>query len=341
MKPSAAVDAALSPLCALLDEEFVGNGAGLPMDLWERALLGPAREFLRRPGKQFRARLVETCWLLAGGRPEAMPHELPLVVELLHAGSLIVDDIEDESATRRGAPALHRIYGAPLALNTGNWMYFWPFALLERVALPSERRAAAYLRAGRTMLRCHEGQALDLALKITELEQQDVPRVVKTATQLKTGALMELAAALGAIAAGADDARVECLATFGRELGVGLQMLDDLGGLTSPARRHKGREDLRLARPTWPWAWAATATSAAAFADLQAQARAMVAEGTESDASADGMAAALLDLVGATGKDRVHSSLALSLAVLHDALGPSTALDELEQEIQRLEESYG
>lgn len=340
MKSSAVAGDPLSPLSSLLDDAFAGNG--LPLHLWERALLGPAREFLRRPGKQFRARLVETCWLLAGGRPEAMPHELPLVIELLHAGSLIVDDIEDQSATRRGAPALHRIYGTPVALNTGNWMYFWSMALLERVELPDERRVAAHLRAGRTMLRCHEGQALDLALKITELDQHDVPRVVRAATQLKTGALMELAAVLGAIAAGADEARVESLASFGRELGMGLQMLDDLGGLTSASRRHKGREDLRLARPTWPWAWAATATSAAAFADLQAQARAVVAAGTgPGDAPADGLADTLTRLVGATGKDRVCSSLALSLAVLQDALGPSAALDELEQEIQRLEESYG
>jgi hypothetical protein len=127
-------DASLpAPLGTLLAEALEDGDGGLPPHLWERALLGPAREFLRRPGKQFRARLVEACWMLAGGAPGNMPAELPLIVELLHAGSLIVDDIEDGSHVRRGAPTLHEIYGTALALNTGNWMYFWPLALIDRL----------------------------------------------------------------------------------------------------------------------------------------------------------------------------------------------------------------
>lgn len=337
MKRAAETDATFQSLCALLVEELgASDGEDLPMHLWERALLGPAREFLRRPGKQFRARLVEICWDLAGGRAGAMPRELPLVVELLHAGSLIVDDIEDGSATRRGAPALHHIYGTPIALNTGNWMYFWPFTLLERVGLPDGCRAEIHRRAGRTMLLCHQGQALDLALKIGELEQPEVPRVVRTSTRLKTGALMELAAVVGAMAAGAGGREVEAVAEFGRELGVGLQMLDDLGGLTCASRQHKGAEDLRLGRPTWPWAWAAIHAAPKRFAGLQEEAR-QVSAGAAPDALARGLDA----LVGDIGRESVHISLSRSLTVLREALGPSPALEGLGQEIQRLEHSYG
>ncbi|HWN71163.1 MAG TPA: polyprenyl synthetase family protein, partial [Haliangium sp.] len=280
-RPSDTGEEAESPLVTALAGALAEDG-GLPAHLWERALLGPAREFLRRPGKRFRGRLVEMCWLLAGGAAEGMPAELPLVVELLHAGSLIIDDIQDGSAMRRGAPALHHVYGTALALNTGNWMYFWPLALidrLERLGLASERAAELHRRVRHTLTCCHQGQALDLALKVTELEQGEVPRVVKVTTQLKTGALMELGAALGAVAAGASSRALEAMCRFGRELGTGLQMLDDLGAITSTARRDKGAEDLRLGRPTWPWAWAAGGSSPGAYAELQRRARRLAAAG--------------------------------------------------------------
>jgi geranylgeranyl pyrophosphate synthase len=324
-----------SPLVTALVGALDEGDSGLPAHLWERALLGPAREFLRRPGKRFRGQLVESCWLLAGGAAEAMPAELPLVVELLHAGSLIVDDIQDGSATRRGAPALHHVYGTALALNTGNWMYFWPLALIDRLGLGSERTAELHRRVRQTLLCCHQGQALDLALKVTELEQGEVPRVVKVTTELKTSALMELGAALGAVAAGAGGRALEAMCRFGRELGTGLQMLDDLGGITCASRRDKGAEDLRLGRPTWPWAWAAGGSSPAAFAALQARARSLGGSG-----DVDALAQALTELVGETGRARVQSRLRLALAVLHDALGASPVLDAVEAELGRLERSY-
>jgi hypothetical protein len=54
------------------------------------------------------------------------------VVEFIHAGSLVVEDIEDGSRIRRGRVALHVRYGMPVALNAGNWLYFWPFELLKK-----------------------------------------------------------------------------------------------------------------------------------------------------------------------------------------------------------------
>lgn len=340
--PDAEAGAAESPLVAALASALAEGHAGLPAHLWERALLGPAHEFLRRPGKRFRGRLVEMCWRLAGGAAKAMPAELPLVVELLHAGSLIVDDIEDGSTMRRGAPALHHVYGTALALNTGNWMYFWPLALIDRLGLGGERTAELHRLVRHTLLCCHQGQALDLALKVTELEQGEVPRVVKATTQLKTGALMELGAALGAVAAGAGDRELEAMCRFGRELGTGLQMLDDLGGLTCAARRDKGAEDLRLGRPTWPWAWAAGGSSPAAFAELQARARKLGAGGdaVAQAGAVDALGQALAAIVGETGRARVQSRLRLALAVLHDALGASPVLDAVEAELSRLEQSY-
>src|SRR5262245_7548627 len=99
-----------------------------------RVALRPAAEFVRRPSKRFRWPVVGLGWELAGG-DGAPPSELGHIVELIHAGSMIVDDIEDGSLQRRGAPALHVLHGVPLALNTGNLLYFLPLALLARLEL--------------------------------------------------------------------------------------------------------------------------------------------------------------------------------------------------------------
>ena len=99
--------------------------------------------------------------------------------------------------------------------------------------------------------------------------------MVHALTRLKTGSLVELAGALGAAAAGGPDHVVQHLGDFGRDVGIGLQMLDDLAGLVDDGRRHKGDEDLRLARVTWPWAWLASDCTPDDFAGAVAQLRAV------------------------------------------------------------------
>lgn len=330
--PLAAVDAfgAPSTLAAHLGIE---RGA-VPQRLWDAALLDPARSFLERPGKAFRARLVELGWALAGGRGPC-PAALMQLVELLHAGSLIVDDIQDASQTRRGGPALHRTHGLPVALNTGNWMYFVALELIDSLASEGETRRRLYREAVRTMTRCHHGQALDLSVHIGLLAHHEVPGVVATTTLLKTGALMGWAASSAAIAAGADEVRVAAIARFGEGLGAGLQMLDDLSGLLNPHRRHKGLEDLRGARPTWAWAWLAEAVDEVTFVRLQHKAR-DVLDGDP----ADGLADTLAKHVDARARQTIADHLDRVFADLHDAVGEHPALVGCRAEIDRLSVSY-
>jgi geranylgeranyl pyrophosphate synthase len=328
MKQSAAALSCPAPLVELIERVF--EGGDVPAAQWERALLGPAREFLRRPGKEFRARLVEACWHLAGGVGDP-PAELPLVLELLHAGSLIIDDIEDGSNERRGAPALHQLVGTPIALNTGNWLYFMPLVLLDQLALPPAQTLAMYRAASLALARCHEGQALDLAVSVFEVAQGDVARVVSAATARKTGALMELASKLGALAAGADSERVTALAEFGRELGIGLQMLDDLGSVICARRRAKGAEDLRHGRPTWAWAWLADSLDEVSFAKLQQLGRA-------------GEVAQLMELIRPAlepARGRVRAHLAACLDTLIERVGAHPVIAAVAAELDRLEKSYG
>ena len=307
----------------------------LPHPALAQTLLEPATEFLRRPGHRFRARLVEIGWSLAG-RDDVCPPLLPLVVEVIHAGSLIVDDIQDDSPSRRGRPALHRLYGLPLALNVGNWFYFWPFQLLPALELPAEVELALHRRLTRTMARCHAGQALDLGVRVSTAAQSALPAVVNATSDLKTGSLTELSAWLGATAGGAPDRVANAVARFARRMGVVLQMLDDLENLRGtgePSRRH---EDLRLGRPTWPWAWCALRLDTRRFRALQRRAGAV-----ERGVPPAGMARTLDGLVREHGGRTARSALDRALADLRNAVGSSVSLQPLEAELDRLCARHG
>jgi geranylgeranyl pyrophosphate synthase len=323
--------------------EEIANGPDDPLRLeelvdgvlWDRALLGPARDILSRPGKGLRGRLVRHAWCLAGGAPDAFPPPLRHAIELLHAGSLVIDDIEDDSHLRRGRPALHRLHGVPTALNTGNWLYFLALALLGRVPVSADRRAAIYEDASAALVRCHQGQALDLSVRVSAVTKDDVPALVSTVTRLKTGSLMRLAAMVGARSAGADADVLEALGRFGETLGVGLQMLDDWSGVALLARREKGIEDVRLERLTWPWAWLAELDDEGAYAEVLRRAR-----GVALDWEAGRVLDRLQMRIGRSAPARVRNQLGTAVDELRGSLGESDELAEIRREIQALERAF-
>lgn len=337
-----------APLLDLLDRAFDRgrpDGPGshpIAVAHWERALRAPLREFLSRPGKELRARLVELGFALGAderGATARLPAELPWLVELVHAGSLIVDDIEDGSELRRGRAALHHEWGIPVALNAANWLYFWPQALIAESGLPAEARLAAHERFAACLLRCHEGQALDLTVRVQTLARGDVPHVVRALTALKTGKLLELATSLGAIAALAGPERTHALASFGCELGVGLQMLDDLSGVLNPRRRDKGSEDLRLGRATWVFAWLAEELDSADYGALIRQLKEAQGEDGGADAYEPLLTLARFRL-HVSGLRRVRTHLAATLGALEQVVGSGRWAHELREELTQLERRF-
>jgi Geranylgeranyl pyrophosphate synthase len=309
--------------------------AEVPRDVWVRSLFEPIREFLYRPGKGFRASLVAAGWRLAGGSGK-VPPILARFVEQLHAGSLIVDDIEDGAHERRGGPALHRKHGIPIALNLGNFLYFWPLAQLPLLSLPPTREVRIHRDYAMTLVRCHAGQALDLATCVWDLSQSDVSRVVSAATRLKTGSLTEFAMRLGATAAGADAKDRRALGRLGRDLGIVLQMLDDLSGIVNRVRRHKGHEDLVQGRLTWAWAWAAEWSDAKTYARLRKRARA-VDRGT---LSPDVLSDEIQTLIRQRARSYVRVRLSNAVEQFREDFGPSRALTKLHNDVRELERSF-
>jgi len=333
-------------LVRLLQAEFSEPRLSLTLDAsdepvharhWQAALCGPLLEVLGRDGKYFRSRLVEVAYQLgAGPNTPALPEGLPLLVEVLHAGSLIVDDIEDDSKMRRGKPALHVLVGLPLALNAGNWLYFLPHRLLEELALPAPVELKLRQAIDRGVLRCHYGQALDLGVRLGSLSRGEVFDVVSLSTRLKTGSLLELAAEIGAIASGATPALRAALQRFSRSYGVALQMLDDASGLYQPGRAHKAHEDLIGGRPTWPWAWLSQRLDELSYSRLQHQAQAVERRELQPEV----LAAALRQKLGTSPQRAVHDGLVTAFGELSRHVGESELLEPLAEEIARLERAY-
>lgn len=238
------------------------------------ALFLPLEDFLSRSGKRLRAQLVElgAHHMLPNGTPDAEKLALAeQALEAIHAGSMVVDDIEDESVLRRGQPTMHRRFGLARALNSGNWLYFFPLEQVRRWGLSPEHENEIYRMFHSALLRAHFGQALDVGLPIDEVPQAEVAELCLASLELKSGALTELAVAVGAAVASHALSRGEVLQgarDFGRDFGTALQMFDDAGNLDPVAGMEIKRfEDLRLRRPSWLWAHAARNFSAAQYAE--------------------------------------------------------------------------
>ena len=208
--------------------EKVFTAAGKDVDAVSlQSLIAPLRELVFRGGKRWRP-LLMTLVCEALGSDKATP--LTPVVEFSHNASLIHDDIEDESDTRRGKPATHKIFGVDTAINSASFFYFLVSACIEDSAFPNKE--LVYKKWLECMRRLHLGQAMDINWHrnvsiIPEVEDYFLM------CKMKTGSLARLAVELGAYAAGANDETAAALGEAADLLGVGFQILDDVKNLTT------------------------------------------------------------------------------------------------------------
>ncbi len=261
------------PISALFSQEFIDEVLELDSmpapKLWEKKFLAPMISFFNTPGKSIRRDFVKLGWALANFEaknedilqqasiPQKCPEKLFQIIEVLHSASLIVDDIEDDSLVRRGVPCLHRQIGLGPALNIANWLYFVSSFLIDTLDCSQQAKLNLHKVFNRVMLRCHQGQALDLSYRVNEVAREDMAGLVESSTRLKTGVLVGFAMQISALYLDKTYAESLRLYEFGEEIGLALQMYDDLSGVSNPKRFHKAHEDFFKFRPTWIWLWLA------------------------------------------------------------------------------------
>ncbi|KAG8701508.1 geranylgeranyl pyrophosphate synthetase [Ceratobasidium sp. 395] len=134
----------------------------------ETAILEPFTYITANPGKDMRSRLIEAFnyWLKV---PQKELGIIAHVVSMLHNASLMMDDVEDDSQLRRGAPVAHKIYGIPQTINTANYVYF--LAYQELFKLRNDQASSRTKDLDRVvtdeLLNLHRGQGLDLLWRDT------------------------------------------------------------------------------------------------------------------------------------------------------------------------------
>jgi octaprenyl-diphosphate synthase len=204
-----------------------------------------ARYAVLGQGKRLRPLLFVLSARTCGGAGEDL-YRLSAIFEIIHAASLLHDDVLDNAEVRRKKPASAKVWGNHAAVLGGDFLYSKVFSYVVTFGNP---RILEILTD--TSLRMAEGQMLELAhTGDWDLTRDTYMEIITS----KTAVLTSAACACGAAAAGAGELEIDALGRFGLDLGVTFQMIDDLLDYTG-AEEVFGKpvgKDLREGKVTLP-----------------------------------------------------------------------------------------
>jgi geranylgeranyl diphosphate synthase, type II len=206
-------------------------------------------------GKRVRPILIVAAGESLGGARDTLLH-LGAAVEMMHTYSLIHDDLPalDNDDLRRGRPTCHKVFGDAIAILAGDALMTRCYQVLAELPGVSDAARLAILReiafATGTIDAMIGGQVVDL-----ESEGKTIgPEALEYIHRSKTGALLTACTRAGALAAGADAARLEALTGFGRKIGLAFQVIDDILDMTSSSDRlgKTAGKDQKVKKATYP-----------------------------------------------------------------------------------------
>jgi octaprenyl-diphosphate synthase len=208
---------------------------------------------LHRSGKHLRPLLMfSVVEFLDGEYQRAYPAAAG--VELFHLASLILDDIQDNSEYRNGAPAVHAAAGIGTAINLAGIIRSLSYQPLHRSRqLKPPEKELVHRRLNTAVTQLFMGQSIDIGWRegwyrsIDEFPYQQM-------IAWKTAALFRCAAGLAALVSGADAATIAAAESFGDRAGIYYQLLNDYLDVfgTAENRARPDSEDLREGKPSWP-----------------------------------------------------------------------------------------
>lgn len=198
-----------------------------PKDLEEASIY-----LTKAGGKMLRPCLTLISTEAVGGKKESSLNSAA-AIELIHTFSLIHDDIMDDDDVRRGMPAVHKVWGDPLAILSGDTLFSKAFQMVSQTnpeEVSYERINKALSTVADACLYICEGQASDMDFedRYDVSEQEYLDMIFK-----KTGALIAAATKTGAIIGGANDEIVDIMYDYGRLIGLAFQIQDDYLDLVS------------------------------------------------------------------------------------------------------------
>lgn len=178
----------------------------------------------RNGGKRLRPMLLLLVNKLAGETTDSAIR-LGAVVEMIHAATLIHDDVIDDAKTRRGKPSANVLWGNQTCVLSGDWLYMQAF----QIALRQRNFAVLDILISLTQMMV-EGELLQLErigrIDVTEADYMEL-------VDRKTASLFSACARLGALVGGASDADEAKLGEYAWNLGMAFQLVDDVLDFTA------------------------------------------------------------------------------------------------------------
>ena len=204
-----------------------------------------ANHLIESGGKRLRPMLTLATAALSGYRGEGHI-KLAASVEFMHTATLLHDDVVDESEMRRGKKAARMLWGNEASVLVGDFLLGQAFKMMVEVGslhcLDVLSTAAAVIA---------EGEVMQLgAAKNTATTEDDYLAVIRA----KTAALFAAASEVGPIIAGLDKTAQDAARSYGTNLGVAFQLVDDAldyGGASSVLGKNIG-DDFREGKITLP-----------------------------------------------------------------------------------------
>jgi octaprenyl-diphosphate synthase len=214
-------------------------------------------------GKRLRPALLLLSAKLAGNGGATAIH-LGAVVELIHAATLVHDDVIDAAETRRGRPSSNVKWGNHTCVLAGDWLYMQAF----QIALRERNFQILDLLIGLTQMMV-EGELIQLErIGRIDLTEADCMELVDR----KTACLFSVCTRLGVLAAGGDTAMQEKLGEYAWNVGMAFQLVDDVLDFTA-REKTLGKPvggDLREGKVTLPLVYALECASPAERQSVEA-----------------------------------------------------------------------
>jgi geranylgeranyl pyrophosphate synthase/predicted secreted hydrolase len=227
---------------------------------YAQTLIQPIREITDRGGKSWRSYATIACCDVVGGSSQEAIDWLALP-ELMHVGSLMVDDVQDGSTIRRGGPSAHIVHGQATAINSGTAAYFLGQICIYEAEMNFEKKVQVYNWYFEAMRASHSGQAMDIkgldymmpeALVDDKTAKLLSKRVIAT-HRLKSAAPASYLAQIGGLIGGGSQEQIAGLGDYYEKLGIAFQIIDDTLNLKGFKDNLKTKaEDITAGKITYP-----------------------------------------------------------------------------------------
>jgi geranylgeranyl pyrophosphate synthase len=240
-------DSVLSTVRAVAEADHLPRYLGLEPGQLDRARveegwLEPFRSYLTRSGKFVRPYLVCLCMEGYGRDPRTLPRMVALA-EIIHSSSLILDDITDDSLLRRGGATAHQQVGVRVAGAAGAaWMNLGiELVWAEREKLGTEVVDKLFQAMAWEHFVTGLGTTIDVTWPWQGTTRHSAEEYLQEIVHRSTSYTYRLPMKIGGWVGGAGEREVAKLSSYGEQLGLAFQLMDDILNV-APRDAHWGKE---------------------------------------------------------------------------------------------------